>query len=242
VYWFGNCGGRRPRHDLSDLRWGIEAGMTDAQDGHGMTALSLAVESGWREGVKELLRVGADTELRCFRTGETALHLAVRNRDEWMVEALAAAGANPDAANHWGITPRAKLAAAGSAGLFDHIPPGEVRRLPPHIQNAEHLAAHFHPQFEIPTREQRETVRVGQAVALCVYGPKAESKNHIVKVRVTARDGDRPRVRYSGKVETPIERTHLDAGTTAVEFGPEHIASINAPRATARAESSPASI
>jgi hypothetical protein len=241
VYWFGNCGGRRPRHDLSDLRWGIEAGVLDAQDGHGMTGLGLAVESGWREGVKELLRVGADTELRYFRTGETALHVAVRNRDEWMIEALIAAGANPDSANHWGITPRAKLAAAGLAGLSDHIPQGEVRRPPPHIQNAEHLAAHFHPQFEIPTREERETVRVGQAVALCVYGPKAETKNHVVKVRVTARDGDRPRVRYSAKVETPIERTHLDAGTTTVEFGPEHIASIIVPRAAARAEHSPAS-
>lgn len=42
-----------------------------------MTALSLAVASGWQERVEDLLQACADTELHYFRTGETALHLAV---------------------------------------------------------------------------------------------------------------------------------------------------------------------
>ena len=57
--WFENCGGWAPRHDLDELRQGIEAGMLNEQDEYGMTALSLAVMSGWEEGVAELLRAGA---------------------------------------------------------------------------------------------------------------------------------------------------------------------------------------
>ena len=71
--WFDNCGGWRPQHDLDELRRGIEAGKLNEQDEYGMTALHLAVSSGWLEGIEELLRAGADTELRYFRTGETPL-------------------------------------------------------------------------------------------------------------------------------------------------------------------------
>jgi hypothetical protein len=44
--WFDNCGGWRPRHDLDELRRGIEAGLLNEQDEYGMTALHLAVSSG----------------------------------------------------------------------------------------------------------------------------------------------------------------------------------------------------
>jgi hypothetical protein len=100
---------------------------------------------------------------------------------------------------------------------------------PPRIQNAEHLADHYYPQFEIPEREERETMQVGQAVDLYVYGPKAEAKQDTVKVRISVRRGRRPRVRYTAVVETPPERTHLAEGTTVVEFGPENIASVYVP-------------
>ena len=79
--WFDNCGGWRPRHDLDTLRRGINVGLVNEQDEYGMTALSLAVMSGWKAGVEELLQAGADTELRYFRTGETALYMAVQQRD-----------------------------------------------------------------------------------------------------------------------------------------------------------------
>src|SRR5687767_10985588 len=104
--WFGNCGGFAPRHDLDALRRGIEAGMLNEQDEYGMTALSLAVMSGWHEGVMELLRSGADTELRYFRTGETALYMAVQHSSDPIIAALVVGGANPDAPNYWGLTPR----------------------------------------------------------------------------------------------------------------------------------------
>src|SRR5439155_2612282 len=127
--WFDNCGRWRPRHDLDELRRGIEAGMLNEQDEYGMTALSLAVTSGWKEGIEELLRAGADTELRYFRTGETALYMAVQHRNEQiiaiLVAALVAAGANPDAPNYWGLTPRA-WASRMALTCFDHVPPRET--------------------------------------------------------------------------------------------------------------------
>lgn len=229
--WFDNCGGWRPQHDLDELRCGIEAGLLNEQDEYGMTALSLAVMSGWKDGVAELLRAGADTELHYFRTGETALYMAVQQRNEPIIAALVAAGANPDAPNYWGLTPRAWASRAGSM-YFDRIPPRETPLPPPRIQNAEHLADHYHPRFKIPDREERETMQVGQAVNLYVYGPQAETKQDTVKVRITARSGRRPRVHYTATIETPIERTHLAEGTMVVEFGPENIASVYVPRPT----------
>jgi hypothetical protein len=226
--WFDNCGGWRPRHDPDELRRGIEAGLVNEQDEYGMTALSLAVMSGWKEGVDELLRAGADTELRDFQTGATTLLMAVQHTSEPIIGALVAAGANPDAPNYWGLTPRG-WASRMASKRFDHVPPREMPLPPPRIQNAEHLADHYHPRFKVPDREERETMQVGQAVDLYVYGPKAETKQDTIKVRITARSGRRPRVRYTGSVETPIERTHLAEGTTVVEFGPEHIASVYVP-------------
>ncbi len=191
-----------------------------------MTALSLATTSGWKEGVEALLRAGADTELRYFRTGETALHLAVQERYEPIIMALVEGGANPDVANYWGLTPRAKLRILGLPPRFDGVAPREACLPAPRIQNAEHLADHYHPRFKIPDRQERETLRIGQAVDLYVFGPKTETKQDTVKVRISARRGRRPRVRYTAAVETPLERTHLTAGTTEVEFGPENVASV----------------
>jgi hypothetical protein len=232
--WFDNCGGWSSRHDLDELRRGIEAGLLNEQDEYGMTALHLAVSSGWLQGIDELLGAGADTELRYLRTGETPLLTAAndlgtgngeRLNSKAMVAALTAAGANPDAANHFGLTPR-KAAQIRGAKSFADIPEKPVQLPVPRIQNAEHLADHYHPRFKIPDQEERETMQVGQAVDLYVYGPKAEGKQETVKVRITQRNGRRPKVRYTAAVETPIASTHLAPGTTAVEFGPENIASV----------------
>jgi len=227
--WFDNCGGWEPRRDLAQLRRGIEAGLLDDQDEYGMTALSLAVMSGWTEGVEELLKAGADTELRYFRTGETALYMAVLERKEPIIAALVAAGANPDAPNCFGVTPREWASSEGST-YFDHISARATPLPLPRIQNAEHLADHYHPKFKIPDLEEREAIQVGQAVNLYVFGPKAETKQDTVKVRITARDGQGPGVLYTATVETPIERTHLPEGTKTVQFGPEHIATVYVPR------------
>ncbi|MCZ7644731.1 MAG: ankyrin repeat domain-containing protein [Planctomycetota bacterium] len=232
--WFDNCGGWSARHDLDELRRGIKAGLLNEQDEYGMTALHLAVSSGWLEGIKELLSATADTELRYFRTGEPPLLTAAndlgtgngeRLNSKAMVAMLVAGGANPDAANHFGLTPRKAAQVRGDKSFAD-IPAKPVDMPEPRIQNAEHLADHYHPRFKIPDREERETMQVGQAVDLYVYGPKAEGKQDTVKVRITARSGQRPQVRYTADVETPIESIHLPAGITNVEFGPENIASV----------------
>ena len=190
-----------------------------------MTALCLAVMSGWKEGAEELLKADADTELRYFRTGATALYMAVQERKEPIVAVLIAAGANPDSPNYWGLTPRTWASRYGLTN-FDQVPQMNLPLPPPRIQNAEHLADNHHPRFKIPDREERETLQVSQAVDLYVYGPKLETKQDTVKVRITAVMGDHKNVRYSGTVETPIEQTHLAEGMTDLEFGPEHIATV----------------
>jgi hypothetical protein len=199
--------------------------MLNDQDEFGMTALSLAVISDWKDGVEELLRASADTDLRDFRTGATALYMAVQERNEPIIAAFLVAGANPDAPNSWGLSPRLWATRYGSA-YFEDVPPRDTPLPPARILNAAHLADHFHPRFKIPTREERERMQVGEAVDLCVYGPKAETKQDTVKVRITAMTGSGPNVRYTGTVATPIERTHLADGTTALELGPENIASV----------------
>lgn len=237
--WLNNCGGWGPQHDLDKLHCGIRRGLLNEQDEYGMTALHLAVSSGWLEGIEELLRAGADTETRYFRTGETPLLTAAsdlntgngeRLNSKGMVAMLIAVGANPDAANHFGLTPRKRVHFLGW-GLFADIPEQPVQLPAPRIQNAEHLADHYHPQFNIPDREERETMQVGQAVDLYVFGPQAAGKQDTVKVRITKRSGRCPRVRYTAAVETPIERTHLAPGTKEMEFGPENIASVYVPQA-----------
>ncbi len=236
--WFDNCGGRSARHNLDELRREIEAGLLNEPDEYGMTALHLAVSSGWLEGIDELLRAGADTETRYLRTGETPLLTATndlgtangeRLNSKAMVAALVAAGANPDAANHFGLTPR-KSAQIRGVQAFAEIPEKPIQMPEPRIQNAEQLADHYHPKFEIPDEAERRTMQVGQAVDLYIYGPKKEGKQDSVKVRITARTGSGPSVRYTAAVETPQERTHLPEGMAVVEFGPENVASVYVPR------------
>jgi len=222
--WFSNCGGWFPRHDLEELRKGIRTGCLNEQDEYGNTALSLAASSGWTEGVEELLKAGADTEIRDFREGETALHEAAQERNESIIRMLIRAGANADAANHWGITPRSILPSA-----FRGVARKEPKLPSPRIQNAEHLADHD-PRFRIPLRSERETLRPGQAVNLYVFGPQSKTKQNTVKVRISSKRGRRPNVRYVGTIETPLEHTHLPNGTCEMEFGPEHVATVYVPR------------
>jgi hypothetical protein len=227
--WFWNCCGLEPEHNLDTLRAGIKAGLLNEQDEYGMTALHLAAADGWLEGVEELLRAGADTETRYYRTGESALMTALQCNHEEVVAALLVAGANVDAGNHFGLTPR-KWSELGDRRPFGHIRKKRVQMPEPRIQNAEDLADHYYPRFKIPDREERETLAVGSAVDLYVYGPRRERKQDTVKVRITKRNGRRPNVRYTATVETPLKQTNLPRGTKEVEFGPENVASVYVPR------------
>ncbi len=228
--WFENCSGCRPGHDFGVLRAGIKAGLLNEQDEDGWTALHYAVAADWLAGVEELLRAGADTELRSHRTGAPPLLTALQQASEAVVAALIAGGANVDAGNHFGLTPR-EWRRHSDPNPFPHIPEKPVQMPEPRIQNAEHLADHYHPRFKIPDRAERETLKAGVAVDLYVYGPRREGKQDTVKVRITARRGRRPNgVRYTATVETPAKQSYLPRGMKEVEFGPEHVASVYVPR------------
>jgi len=67
----------------------------DIRDGRGNTALMIATQLGWTDGIQTLLarRAGVDVT---NSSGETPLMRAVQNRDIASVRLLLAAGANPN--------------------------------------------------------------------------------------------------------------------------------------------------
>jgi len=67
----------------------------DLRDGRGNTALMIATQLGWTDGIQTLLarRAGVDV---ANGSGETPLMRAVQNRDIASVRLLLAAGANPN--------------------------------------------------------------------------------------------------------------------------------------------------
>ena len=82
--------------DLNSARTLVEAGanVNDA-DAEGISAMVLAAHSGFAELVEFLLDKGADANSSA--AGFTALHEAIMRRDERIVTALLAHGANPNA-------------------------------------------------------------------------------------------------------------------------------------------------
>jgi ankyrin repeat protein len=80
--------------DLESARLLVAAGANvDDADAWGITSTVLAAHSGYRELVAFLLEKGANPNLA--EAGFTALHEAIMRRDEKMVSALLAHGANP---------------------------------------------------------------------------------------------------------------------------------------------------
>jgi hypothetical protein len=220
---FNMYGGTR---DLARLREGMTGPFVDAQDEWGMTGLHLCVSMGWLEGLQELLVAGANTELRYYSTGVTALYTAVQEKNEAIVLALLEGGANPDAANYYGKTPRWWAPKFGLEALFAGRP--ETPTTPePVIQNAENLADHYGRKFQIPTRAERESLVPGQAVDLHVLGQKQAR----VKVRIRERTGTGADVRYTAVLDPLEQDTNLRPGTTELSFGPEHVATVYIPRA-----------
>ena len=67
----------------------------DLQDNEGTTAMMLAAQIGWRDGVERLLIARADPNV-ANRRGETPLIFAVQRADVPLVHLLVANGANPN--------------------------------------------------------------------------------------------------------------------------------------------------
>lgn len=208
--------------NLERVRECVNSGWLDAQDEWGVTALGSALAQKWLEGAAVVLAAHANTELRYYRTGTTVLYEAVLERNEPGIRLLLEGGANPDAANYWGVTARDMANHAGVEGMFSGTP---VNRTDPEplIQNAEHLADHYYPNFEIPTRDERESLQPGQAVDLYVYG---KNKKATTKVRIQERKEAEASVAYVGILDPADQETNLKAGTTVVSFGPEHVATV----------------
>ena len=75
-------------------------------DGKGDIPLTVAAEIGFEEGAAQLIRRGARVD-GVNRRGETALAIAVQQRQPRLVELLLKAGANPDKGDHvTGYSPR----------------------------------------------------------------------------------------------------------------------------------------
>jgi hypothetical protein len=195
-------------------------GLLNHQDEYGMSALMLCIAYKWQDTAYQLLHCKPDTSLYYFRTGETALHMAVLD-NQVLIPALLEAGANPDQGNHYGVTPRQFAEIA-----FEHLPVQAMTRPAPRVQNAEHLAEHFYPRFKIPKRKERATLKIGQAVDLYVFGPQEEGKQNTVKARICEIIQKEGQPEYLGNVETAAENIHLLEGTSQVQFGPEHVASV----------------
>ncbi len=88
------------------LRLLLEHGATVDSFGHeGETPLHMAAMGGFTEGVRLLLKAGADPNLREGPMGETALHHAAGNLSAGCVRLLMAAGANINAGCYLGRTP-----------------------------------------------------------------------------------------------------------------------------------------
>ena len=162
-------------------------------------------------------------------TGQTALHIAVVDvGNEELIKALIEAGANPDAGNYGGFTPRQAAKMLGFSKVFRGVPRQKATIAAVRIQNAEQLADRYYPTFKIPERTEREALEPGQEVKLYAFGRKEQDT---VKVRISKRRGRGSKVRYVATVETPLKQTSLPAGTKEVEFGPETVASIYHPAA-----------
>ncbi|MGZ3418147.1 MAG: ankyrin repeat domain-containing protein [Polyangiales bacterium] len=220
--WFSSFDAFSKVRDLAAVEAGV-AVHRDAQDEWGMTALHLALTMRWHEAMRVLLAAGADTELRYHRTGETPLHTAVGERNQPMIQALLDAGADADAQNYWGLTPRTKAESFMLTAFFEEVPvrPRSTTIPAARIQNAEHLADHFHPRFKIPKRAERESLQAGQAVDIHVLGPKPPA----VKVRIYERNENNG-VEYRARLDPPEQDCNLASGTSEVRFGPEHVATI----------------
>lgn len=83
------------RRDLTYLRVMLARGTPiDGRDAQGLTALAVAAQLGWTEGVQQLLDVGASVDL-ADNQGETPLILATQARSAPVVRLLVANGADP---------------------------------------------------------------------------------------------------------------------------------------------------
>ncbi len=114
------------RSDSAWLGFILQAGANiNARDRDGNTALLIAAQTRWTEGVQILISVRAQVDAQ-NRLGETALQKAVQNRDTTTAKVLIDAGASPDIGDNSGVTARSLAdsdpRAAAMARLLKDVP------------------------------------------------------------------------------------------------------------------------
>ena len=163
--------------DLESAKLLIAAGAdVDAADAWGVTATVLAAHSGFGELVEFLLGKGADPNLA--KPGFTALHEAIMRRDEKMVNALLAHGADPNTPlRTWTPTRRASNDFNFQPALVGATPfwlaarvtaPGIMRLLV--ARGADPLFVHHADYVSGESYEQRREVATALMAALGMGG------------------------------------------------------------------------
>jgi hypothetical protein len=100
-----------------DARHGV-----DAKDSHGFTALDRAARQGRADAIADLVRAGADPDLRdSGPNGWTPLLHAVHKNELASVQALLATGAAVDGRGENGLTPLMLAAAQGEAEIVEEL-------------------------------------------------------------------------------------------------------------------------
>jgi ankyrin repeat protein len=180
--------------DLESTTLLVEAGanVNDA-DAWGVSALVLAAHSGFTDVVAFLLKSGADPNLA--KPGFTALHAAIMRRDEGMVTALLAHGADPNtplrtwtptrrSSRDWNFPP----ALVGATPLWlaaRFAEPGVMRRLVD--KGADPLFVHrsqYHTEEAVARAETTTTLMaaVGMGAAAAWVRPvRAESEDRVLE-------------------------------------------------------------
>ena len=90
------------------------------------------------------------------------------------------------------------------------------------VQNAEHLADHHHPRFEIPELEERRSLQPGTAFDLHVHGPRPPR----VKVRIRGRRGEAVSTLYQVFMDPAEQDCNMPPGLSELTVGPEHVATV----------------
>jgi ankyrin repeat protein len=105
-----------------ELRREVGRRAVDAKDSHGFTALDWAARAGRTEAIAELVRAGADPDLRdSGPNGWTPLLHAVHKNQLGSVRALLAAGATVDGRGENGLTPLMLAAAQGQPEIVEEL-------------------------------------------------------------------------------------------------------------------------
>ncbi|HEY7215571.1 MAG TPA: ankyrin repeat domain-containing protein [Thermoanaerobaculia bacterium] len=98
------------------------AGSPNAKDPHGFTILDWAARTGRADAIAELVRAGADPDLRdSGPNGWTPLHHAVHKDQLGAVRALLAAGADVNGRADNGLTPLMLASAQGETAIVEEL-------------------------------------------------------------------------------------------------------------------------